>query len=372
MNIFINVLSNSISAYDFSCKKGIPFFAEQNFSYSLKTTEAKTKAIQDFLTEDISKVLSESQNNSLILSDDYIFLGLSELPPFSKKKTEDAFITKFKVDFPKFSDFYLTFKEYERNNKNTYMLYTICRIASVDKILDVFKKHSINIKNVNHLSQVISKKESAKNNYPTAYLFIGTNASELLIAKGNSVIATSLIELGENELLDKSVLQNSTYNTPNNVALKYASFHKTHYDTKDLLTDDMILKNPVHDSFKTPEPRESRILKGLALENYHIRQNFMKFNTHVIDLLEFYSQSPWFLPIFDIKVLSTDEVYANLLQANTESKIKFTRADITFKSIIDTNIENNKLFTSKINVKERKKIDWSKFLTMEIGKKKKA
>jgi len=371
MNIFINSLSNSIIVYDFSEKKGIPFYVEQSFPYSLKNTESKIKAINDFLTEEIVKKLSQSSNN-IIIPDDLVFTGISELPPFSKKKTEDTFLTKFKIDFPKYKELYLSYKEYEKNSKSTFMLYSICKISVLDSILNEFKKHSINIKNICNFSGIIAKKQNQKTNFPCAYLVVGTKESELVIAKGNSVISSSIIELGEEQLLDKTVLQDSSYNLPNSVALKYASFHKTHYDTKDLLTDDMILKNPTLDALMSPQPREARILKGIALENYHLRQNFLRFHTHVIDLLDFYSQTPWFLPIFEIKVLCTDEVYANLLQTNGDSKIKYTRSDLTYKSIVDINVQNNKLFSSKISTKERKKIDWSKFLTMEIGKKKKA
>ena len=91
----------------------------------------------------------------------------------------------------------------------------------------------------------------------------------------------------------------------------------------------------------------------------------------VLDVTSFYSSSPWFLPIGDINVICSDIFYEHLSEfEKSNENIKFNRLNYDMKTIMTKDVVNNKLFKSVVKG-ERRKIDWKKFFTMEIGKSKK-
>lgn len=91
----------------------------------------------------------------------------------------------------------------------------------------------------------------------------------------------------------------------------------------------------------------------------------------LLDITQFYSSAPWFLPLGEIKIVCSDEFY-NVLSANVEEyqDIKFIRSEHDVTKLTEATINKNKLFSSSLKA-ERKKIDWKKFFTMDLGKKKK-
>ena len=91
----------------------------------------------------------------------------------------------------------------------------------------------------------------------------------------------------------------------------------------------------------------------------------------ILDVTEYYSASPWFLPIGEINIICSDEFYEQISKNEGENTdIKFVRLNLDLKTIITKDISNNKLFRSVVKG-ERRKIDWAKFFTLEIGKSKK-
>ena len=371
MNILINTISRSIILSRPPYKKSEPFFKEFTFSYSLTSNQNKIKAIESILNSDVTSLLSNEATNTLIVSDDCLFNGITSLPAFSKGKTKDAFETKFKISYPNFLSYYLFYSEYERNSNNTLMRYTFANAKCIDAIRDTFKHHQINISNIEYFGNVLAISYGTQNNYPRILVCVGDYETEIVVLKGQTVLGTSIIELGQKQLLDKSRFFESSYNVGNQQALKYASFHKTHFDTKDLLTDEIINKNEINEAFISVKPREARILKESALESYHLKHNFIKYHAQIMDIVDFYSKAPYFLPVNSISVFSSDEFFGNLLLVNSDNKIKYKKEQQELLKLLDKNIENNKLFTSKLSNKVRRKIDWAKFFTMEIGKKKK-
>ena len=371
MNIYINSLSNSIVLSKPFSKKALPFYQEYFFEYSLKSFESKIKAVNELLNGENKGLFKDEQVNSLILSDDVVFHGLTQVPTFSGGKSKDAFKTKIKINFPNIKDYFIDYRIEEKNSNKTSVTYSLVQTKQSKQLIEVFENHNIKIKNVNYLAHVLNKTNLAKNNFPQITLIIGKAMSELIIVKGTSILGTSVINLGSDKLLESNSLLDSTYNLNNQVSLKYASFHKTNFDSKDLLTDELINKYPIHESFEIAKPREIRILKGTTLENYTRKQNFLKFHARILDILDAYKDGPYFVPINEIKVYATDEVLELLRAANSSEVIKYSKAEGDLKVCLQEHISHNPLFDKQLLTKERKKIEWSKFFTMEIGRKKK-
>lgn len=372
MNIFINTLSDSIILCRPLTKKGVPFFREYSFPYSLKRFDNKVKAVNELLTDEVKKLFENDQINSLVLSDDVVFHGLMSVPTFSFNKSIDAFKTKIKINFPNIKDYFIKYSQEEKNSQNTKIVYSLVQTKQSKGLVDAFEHHNIKIKNISFFSEIFNNFGENKSEYPNVTLIIGKEMSEVIVTKGKSVLGTSVIGLGTEALLNPNELYLSTYNLNNSSSLKYASFHKTNFDSKDLLTDELILKNPIHESFEIPKPKEARILKGETLENYTKKQNFLRFHTRVLDILDAYKEDPYFIPISEIKVHTTDEIFELLKASNSVENIKYVKVDEDFKKLYESHISHNPLFDSQLITKERKKIEWSKLLTMEIGKKKKA
>ena len=372
MNVLINTLSNSIILSKSLSKKGMPYFQEFNFSYSLSRYDNKVKALNEILTDDVKKLFDNDPNINLIISDDVVFHGLMSVPTFSFNKSIDAFKTKIKISFPNINDYYIDYAVEEKNDKNTKVVYSLVQTKQSKGLIDVFSHHNITIKNVDYLAHVLSDLKTDKSIYPEVILIIGTEKSEVIVKKGKSILGTSFVNIGSKILLDSSELLLSAYNLENNTSLKYASFHKTNFDSKDLLTDEIILRYPIHESYEISKPREARVIKGASLEVYNKKQNFLKFHSRVLDILDVYKDEPYFVPVNEIKVYSTDEVFESLRAANSLESLKYTKVGENINKFVECSVEYNKLFDSQLVTKERKRIEWSKILTMEIGKKKKA
>ena len=372
MNIVINTLSNSIILSKPLTKKSVPYFKEFSFSYSLTRYENKLKALNELLTDDVKKLFGNDQNINLVISDDVVFHGLMSVPTFSFNKSIDAFKTKIKISFPNIRDYFIDYSVEEKNEKNTKVVYSLVQTKQSKGLIDVFSHHNIEIKNVNYLAHVLSDFKNDKSVYPEVILIIGSDKSEIIVKKGKSILGTSFIDLGSKKLLDPSELLLSVYNLENSTSLRYASFHKTNFDSKDLLTDEIILRFPIHESYEIAKPREARVIKGASLEAYNKKQNFLKFHSRVLDILDVYKDEPYFVPVNEIKVYASDEVFESLRASNNLDSIKYTKVGENIDKFAEYPINHNKLFESQLITKERKRIEWSKILTMEIGKKKKA
>ena len=372
MNIFVNLLSNSLIISEPLNKKRIPYYKEFTFSYSLKTLDNKIRAFNEILTDEVCKIFTNEVNNTLLLSDDAVFHGLMSIPAFSSRKTKDAFETKFKIEIPNFSEYYLVYDEHERNSSNSFIRFTISREKQSKALIDVFEHHNIKVKNVEYLGRAFSNYYQNKSNYPQATLLIGSDSSEMILTKAGVILGGTIIDVGSKHLLDSNTLINSTFNVGNEESLKYVSFHKEHFDTKESLSDEIILKYSINESFIPRQPKEERVIKGASLENYIVKTNFIKFHARILDILDTYKEAPYFLPIQEVNVSCTDEVFGNLLTANKVENFKYVQTKNNIKTVLESSIHHNPLFSTKLTVKERRKIDWAKLLTMEIGKKKKA
>ncbi len=371
MNVFINILSNSIILSAPGSKKKSLIFKEFSYTYSLKTSENKVRALNETLTEENLKEFGDDKIVSLIVPDDQVFIGMTLLPLFSAKKIHDTFETTFKVDYPDFKDYFINYEIYGKTNSNSIVLYRMTRISHIDEIKKALYNHGLTLKNINYFSNYVFSNNKANQNRIVTKLIVGEHESELIIYNGSITVCHSIIEIGKSELLDNDEFIESFYNIDNELANKYASFHKVHFDSKNLLTDDIIRNNEVHESFIPAKPKELRFLKGASLQNYQSRQKYLKLHAFVMDNVNFYMQEPWFFPVHDVEVVCDDDVYAGLLTANTGKEISYIKSTESFASYFSNEASNNLLFSSKLNVKERRKIDWGKFLTMEIGGKKK-
>jgi len=370
MNVFLNLFSNSISVVSTANKK-MPVRFELSFPYSIKTTESKIKAINEVLGNEQMKKITNDKNVSLIISDDMVFISHMSFPSFSSKKLSDAFETKFKISYPNFESYFLHYSHYEKTNANSIILYSMANADNINKIKDAFAHNNLEVKNIQYFSNVVTSLSQLKKDAITIKLFVGSENSEVIISKGGTVIGHSIINLGENLLKDKEYLD-SSYNYQNDIAKKYASFHKTNFDSKDILTDELIQKNEIHVDYIYSKPREVRVIKDDQQTLYNQKQNYRKFHGQIMDIVEYYTKAPWFFPIREIRVSASDEVFESLVAANQDQEIAYTKGSQSIDSIVSVELVNDKLFTNILKQKERRKIDWAKILSMEIGKKKKA
>lgn len=371
MNIIFDIVNNSIVVSKAGTKKTPPFLKIKQFDYPLINLENQQKALMDAIDPEIVTMAKGEKTNSLLLGDNIIATGLEELPPLSKSKVKDAFITRFKMFFPDFEQFYVSSFELERNKQHVHCLYEMTRRNNVSSLLEILKKKEITIKNVDYFTNQVNKLSNSAIDYPSARLFVGKDVSLVVIVKGSHLYGVNVLEFGTKDLFKNDEYLNSPYNLENGEAMKFAACVKANFASNLQLSDEKILSYDAQIDVASL-PREMRALKGEMLENYYIKNNFRKYSSMVGDVIETYSSAPWFLPLQSIEVVCNEEIYMHLENSLNENVgFKYIKSTLNVEKLYTCDINNNSLFTQQFK-KERRQIDWSKFLSMEIGKKKKA
>ena len=371
MNLLISSLDNSIKLYRSPNKKVTELFHEQYFDFSLSSLSGQLKALSEFFKTEESHLLKNEQSLNLIIDDNQIGFGTFNLPRLSVFKVKDVFDTRFKVNFPNFADYYMNSYEMLKNQDGSVFFYTICKKKNVDEIKTFFKGQSLNIHNITFFSDYYVSYLDSKTSFPTATLIVGQKNSLLIISKNTTLLSVNTFDYGENILLSGQEYLHSSYFYGNIDAKKYGGFIKENFATKEPVTDEGINKTDPQKGMSLSSPKETRILKGQSLSNYYIKNNIKKYCAMVMDVAEYYSSSPWFLPIGEINIMCSDEFYEHLQTIdNRDMNINFFRLNQDLRMVLTKEVTNNKLFKSVVKG-ERRKIDWAKFFTLEIGKKKK-
>lgn len=372
MNIVFDLLNNCVVAASIQTKKDPLKIVTKTFSYSLNTPENKVKALNEVLNSQDILQFNNDLTVSLLMSDDILFTGCMQFPPFSGGKLYDAFETRFKICYPNYTSYYLNYSVFEKNNANSMVLYSIAKAKLIEDLKNIITKHNKTVKSIDYLSDLFKQNNKTKTEAINAKLLVGEANMELLIFKGKTLISSNFIELGTKVLFEESPYLDSTYNINSDLAYKYSSLHILNYETKDSVNDESIRNAQINDSLNFSDPREVRLLKGDSLANYCLRQNIRRVHAHILDVVQHFSQTPWFFPIHEVEVVGDKRVLEQLLDVEGEKEINYIQSEINIENFFRKEIPNNVLFTKILKQKERRKIDWQKFLSMEIGKKKKA
>lgn len=372
MNILIDSFNNVIILHKEGNKKVPSFSKVYKLDREINSYLSLIEALKTFLDKEDLNLLKNEQNNSIMLPNFGIGFGLINLPKMSKSKTLDIFMTRFRLYFPTYEKFYLDQDEYSRSAIEVSYYYSMMKREPVENILKLFKAKGISIKSIDYFAHHFINSIDHNVDFPMANLFVGKNYTELVLSNGGKVISINLFNYGETTLLDGKTYLNSAYNVGGSKASKFADFAKKNITQKSELNDANILNLPSNPDLEAPLPKELRILKDKALLIYKIKNNIRKFCSRLEDILDEFSKSPWFLPIKEVNVYSSDEFFDKLVEVSKEdSSLTFNKQIFNAVDFVSHELQNNKLFTNKIKA-ERRKIDWAKFFTMEIGKKKKA
>lgn len=371
MNMLISSLDNSIKIYRAPSKKVEEYFYEQQYDFSLSSLAGQLNALSEFFKTEESHNLKNEQNIDLIIDDNEIGFGTFNLPHLPFFKVKDVFNTRFKMNFPNFGDYYMNYYEMLKNQDGSVFFYTLCKKKCVEEIKTFFKGQSLNIRNITFFSDYYVSYLNSKTAFPTATLIVGQKNSLLIISKNDTLLSVNTFDYGEEVLLSGKEYFHSPYFLSNVESKKYGTFIKENFATKELVTDEGINKSDPEKCMSLSLPKETRILKGNSLINYYIKNNIKKYCAMILDVTEYYSSSPWFLPIGEINIMCSDEFYGHLVNLEDNNfNINFIRLNHDLRNIIAKDVSNNKLFKSVVKG-ERRKIDWAKFFTLEIGKSKK-
>ena len=372
MIIGINTITSSITINKASLKKTTDFVRVFNFDYSLLPFENKIKAIHEVLATDAIDLLNTTKTRTLLLPDELVFSDTMELPPLPKGKVKDVFETRFKLLYPQSGDLYMTYREIERSKKRIVVQFTIANVSKIRKLIDTFFEQGIIINFIDFYSHHFITQYAKVSDSPKAYLFVGNHNSELIIYKKNVEVLSQSIKFGEQELFDTTNFFESAYNLENREAKRYASYIKKNFASSVQATDEEIFMTEIGEEYYPTEPREIRVLKDQALESYIIRHNFRLLHGLVSDCIEFCSKSSWPVNVSNVTVISSDNVYITLNEASEEDDM-YIKADYSLNDILSRPVAANLLFSNNNIAKEKKrrKINWSKFFSINIGKKKK-
>lgn len=371
MKIVLNPFTNKIGLYKPASKKEEPISIEVEANYPLNTPSSCIHALDEFLQSESAEILKKEKTNLLIIPDYPVAFGTFSLPVLSRFKIHDIFETRFKSCYPSFENYYLKYREYHRGDEESLYFYTFAKKIDVTSILSAFKKTGIHITSTDYFAHHVTSNLEKKDNYPTCFLFVGESCSEFVLCKGAEVLSMVMSNQGEKAILNASDYVESPYFSDNVRAKKYSAFMKESLITKKELNDASIESTPISD-LEHPKPRALRMLKGHALEAYLVKNGIKKYLSFVGDLINYFALDPWFIPISEIKVFSTDNFYNQLIEHASEYvPFVLERVPKSFDDIISLPGKNNSLFRKSIK-KERRTIDWSKFFSMSIGPKKKA
>ena len=372
MNIFIDSLNNMIHIGAPGTKKTKPFYFSMEFEYPLSTVDNQIKAVHEFLQAEEAGILAKQKSNSLILPDLSIGFGSFEFPALSKFKMKDVFDTRFKVCFPNYASLNVVRYEYDRSSKNAVWFFTIVKKEVIEKFTQAFKEEKVSVKSFDFYAHHVVANVEDKDPYPIATLIIGANDSELLVTKGSQVNSVSSFGYGSEDLLNGTEFFDSAYSHDNERARRYSGLAKEIFSHRVDMTDENIAITDPKNGISFARPREIRVLKGDVLETYTIKNNFRKFISRVIDVAFSYSVAPWFMPLTEIKVVCSEEVFQHLAVITEErAGVTLVKSDFELGEFLVREVKHNSLFSGTGIAKERRKIDWAKFFSMEIGKKKK-
>ena len=373
MNIFIDSFHRMIRLGAPATKKTPAFFYEMKFDYPLDTQANKKKALNELIKSEIGAKLTAEKSNSLLTTDEIVGFGTFEFPPLSKWKVKDVFNTRFKICYPSFEKYCVQELEYDRSQKGSTHFYTFAMKESIDALKEFMKKEGVAVSDVDYFAHAyVDSIEDNTDSYPVATLVVGENDSELIISKDKDVYAASIFGYGTNALLDGDNPIPSAYYLGNRSANQYSGFTKENFRRRIELNDENIMMTDPAAGISYSKPRELRVLKDEVLQAYCVKSNFRKFIARIIDVLNHYSSAPLFMPFSQVHVIASDEVFARLESAlDLDAPITFVRRDFSERLFTLRGIKQNRLFDNAFK-KERRKIDWSKILNMEIGKKKKA
>lgn len=366
MNIFINLFENKISLYGKNSKKE-EFTYDFVWDKKVENNEDILAMVADFMQTEESKVLQKEIRNVLILPDSLIGYAYFEFPHFSKFKMKDIFNTRFKSSFPNFTDFYASYYEYERTSSKVSVIYTMAKIALIDNIRSVFKTYQVNIHSLTFFASALFEDGNKKNLIPSIRVKVGSYRSEIVIMKGPTIVNIITIPYGKDYILDGGKYVYSPYQSHDSRVMKYISFIEKNYMIQTPVTDDNINADESTEEDFFSKPRELRILKDQPLEHYNLKNSARKFYSLVSDVIDTYSQAPYFLMFGDVK-LDSDEEFFRYFTAiiQSYSEYTFVKEPKEEKKVFVEMVKNNSLFGKALK-EERRKFDWSKFLSLEIG-----
>ena len=374
MIICLNTVGNAITLNRSSAKKGNDYTRTFVFDYSLLPFDNKIKAIHEILVEEVIKELNSERAHTLLIPDEFVFSDVVECPPLAKGKTEDIFNTRFRLLFTQPGDFYMSFREIERNKSKAVIQYTVANVNKIKRITDAFFERGVVINSIEFYSHHFINQFAKQSELPTGYLFIGEHNSELIIYKNDIEVLSQNVKFGEKELFDPENFLESAYNLNNNEAKKYTSYIKKNFASSVQASDDEILRTEIDEELLPSTPREIRVLKDQALENYVLKHNFRLLHGFVLDCLDLVNKAPWFIPVNSINVVCSESTYEKLIDASEEDrKEMYVHADFVLNDVLNKPVIGNSLFAkdSIVTEKQRRRIEWSKILTMELGGKKK-
>ena len=371
MIVFIDTFSNSLSFIRGETKKVPAFSKTISIDYSLLTLTGKVRAINEINDQELLDKLKKEKNHQLILSDDVIGFSTFDVPVMSKRKMDDIFTTRFRLCFPNYNDYFINYYEFTRDEKNVTYFAEFAKRDIVNKIVNAFKSKGVDIKEINNFGSLFTSSDKSFT-YPIATLIVGDYSSELIITKGNSLLSINKIKIGNKVLFNKDYYLHSSFNFNNDESLSFAAFMKESINTREEVNDQNILSMEKEKGISFTTPKEIRLLKDEHLAQYNMKNNFRKYYARLVEIIDFYTASPWFFPIQEVNVVGNYDVYLHLDEASKEDeRISFRKEDKEIEDYVKNGINGNPLYAKRVQ-KERSKIDWAKFLTMDIGKKKKA
>ena len=372
MVLLIDTLNNSICLYEPATKKAAAFFSSMTFEYPLSEFENQKMALMDFLSSDESKPLHDAKSTGLIITDLHIGFGAFDLPALSKFRVKDVFDTRFKLCYPNFEQLYVHNYEYERSNTGVLFQYSFAQKKNIDEILDILKKNDISAVNIEYFSSHFVAALNKTETYPQATFVLGAADCEIIITRADKVVGIYNYGYGTNLLESGIDFLNSAYGPGHDNARRFAGFTKENFANRIPVTDENIGKMPPESGMMFNKPKETRVLKDQALANYNVKNNYRKLLSSVVDVLNRYAAAPYFLPLNEIKVIARDESFDLLNEAAKEFETaRLVHIGFDLQNELGRSFANNPLFKGGV-MKERRKIDWAKLLTMEIGGKKKA
>ena len=367
MTLFIDALNNAILVFQKAGKKGPGIFRRKEYSFPLNDFDNQKKAIADFLTSQEGIPLFGAKNVDVVLSDLHVGYGSFELPSLSHFKVRDAFETRFKLCYPQFQGMFVHSEEYERTNASVMVQYEFAQKKEFDEIIGLLRNNNVSVANIDYFSSHFIAKPNKSNAFPQVTLVMGLGDSEVIISKGNQILCTYFIGYGTSRLDSGLDYISSPYFMDNELACRFAGYTKGNFASRSALSDDSINRTDPESGLSFAMPKETRILRGESLENYYVKNGYRKLVSIVTDIMLRYSDTPYFIPSSEIKVIGQDVSTSHLLEASKEYEtVRFIPHRFDLMAGLEESVGANPLFNSGVK-KERRRFDWSKFLTMEIG-----
>lgn len=371
MNILFDPFQNCIHLVLPATKKTPAWSYSFSCLLPLSVPENRLSSLVDLYKTEEWKRVMEAKKVDVIIPNEGIGFATFDLPALSKRKMTDVFETRFKLCYPNYGDFYVMPSEYSRSQSGTVYLYGFAKKAPVQKLLAALQNGGAKVGNISSFADHYVSVVSGKNAFPAATLIMGKDYGELIISKGPEVLFVQDFGYGYSIVHTDEWYLDSAYYNKNDKSRQYATFSSENFARKIPFVDENIIQADGTKSLEFSRPKELRILKDEPLRNYTRKSNFRKFYSLISDLIAQFAASPWYLPITEITVLAPNAFLGYLKEAAKEDgTITFVPSPVTDLSVLgEFPVSESKLFKSDI-AKERRRFDWSKLLTMELGKKK--